>query len=425
MTLIANRGLGWGWAACLVAFLLPIRALAPLGIGSLTPGVILAVFLGAVILPSLKHYPYARLVFGLALGSAPAGLFLAWFATDTHQLTQTITQSTTLLIVCAGITFAALVWCTRVQGLAPTVLAFLAGTTVQALLTPSAWSTSWWKYAFSWPLAIAVLVVLSGRSRALHLTALGAIGAMSIAFDYRSFFGFALFVAVVILFPRTPGGGAKRAPAAIPLAVLAATSFAIYRASEWLAVNGYLGERNRYVTEVQTATDSSLLGSSRPELGAAYRLFLERPFGYGPGVVPNTPDVLAGKEGLRALGAPSDRYVNEYMFTDHFELHGIVSDFWINFGLMGLTLAVVVGVLVATQLVNEVRRPRPNPYVLLVLVVGAWDLLFSPIQSNWSHVVLAAVVAVALGRSMRAATTNNRPAESARVSQVKAAASSR
>ncbi|KLN67605.1 hypothetical protein ABM90_31185 [Rhodococcus erythropolis] len=395
---------GWAWLAVLVAFALPIRAAAPLGIGALTPGVLLAILGLPVILASAIKFPRAKLLSGLMLFSAASGLILAQYVNTDHHVTLGIMQSTTLLIVCAAITLMAMLWCTTKIGLSNMVLAFCAGSIAQALLTPSTWEGNGWKYAFSWPVSIALLLLVRNRTKLIQLLVVIGIGAMSIANDYRSFFGFALLIAALLLMPKIRAKAAvKQVSPLIPMAVLATAGFAIYRASEWLSLNGYLGERNASVTEIQADRGVSLLLAGRPELAASIRLFFEQPFGFGPGVVPSNSDVESAKEGLQSVGAPTNTiYVNEYMFSNHIELHSLTADLWVNFGLVGLVLAVISAWMIAIRLSSETIAFKPRVWVLLVLIVGIWDLAFSPIQSNWSHWILALAVVVALNSQSNA-----------------------
>jgi hypothetical protein len=115
-------------------------------------------------------------------------------------------------------------------------------------------------------------------------------------------------------------------------------------------------------------------------------LFLANPFGLGPGVVPSLVDVETGKSGLTVLGVGvNDAYVDQNMFGEGIEVHSIAGDLWVQFGLAGALLAAGFAALLINGLrVGGIELEKRERLILCFLIFqGSWDLLFSPLSTNY------------------------------------------
>jgi hypothetical protein len=101
------------------------------------------------------------------------------------------------------------------------------------------------------------------------------------------------------------------------------------------------------------------------------------------------------KAGLyQANAATSGGYVDDYMFANRVELHSVVADWWVLFGPFGLLLGGLAIWAVGSGLIRRLDAGGISAAAALVAIVGLWDLAFSPIASNSSHVILAMALAL-------------------------------
>jgi len=94
--------------------------------------------------------------------------------------------------------------------------------------------------------------------------------------------------------------------------------------------------------------------SARPELGASWALFQNRPWGYGAGVKPRFEDLWVAKQGMAALGYdPENGYVENFMFGGRIELHSGLMDMWAAASIPGgLLLLLIAGMALAAMILG-------------------------------------------------------------------------
>jgi hypothetical protein len=275
------------------------------------------------------------------------------------------------------------------------IIAFGLGSIVQAVLTPASWAGEPWKFAFSWPVAIVLLALAWGRRRTTLLL-LAVLAAFSAASDSRSFAGFCV-LALALTWWRGRAHKDRDDPRVGRTVLIAAVAgFALLQIGSWAALNGHLGQTIQLRTLVQTdGGKQSVLSSARPESAATISLLRAHPLGLGPGVIPSGEDVDIAKAGLyQANAATSGGYVDDYMFANRVELHSVVADWWVLFGPFGLLLGGLAIWAVGSGLIRRLDAGGISAAAALVAIVGLWDLAFSPIASNSSHVILAMALAL-------------------------------
>lgn len=383
--------------ATVIAFLLPIRALAVVGSGSLNLGVLAATALAFVLIQPLRQYRGATLMAALAtLALVTCPLLASYSASQGRSIDHGAAQGVVIFGFAASVSFAALLWARTHIGGAKTAGMFAAGTIVNAAVTPELWSTNAWKYAFAWPVTVLFLAIAARSQRQLvSIVALGMCTAITALSDYRSFFGFLVFVSIIFVYAKRRPQSKRLSPTLVIAVVFLVVG--LYQSVAQLALHGYLGERNQIVTEQQTGKGRSLLASGRPEWNATLPLFERRPIGFGPGVAPLAEDADVAKTGLAEASVdPDSSYVDTYLLGERFELHSVAADLWVNFGLPGLALAVTMFVLLMQAFARAVKSWKPTALEFFLIVVAIWNLLFSPIGSNLAQVVLALAITVEL-----------------------------
>lgn len=382
-------------AGTAVLFLFPITTL---GFKGLSVGMGLTLFLGLVLVKGLPRFRTATLivlVWALALLSVPLLVDLS-LDNVARSVDSSLMWRVMLLFGSGALALLVLLWGRWKFGDRYTLAVFALGTLVQAVVTPALWQDNPWKYALAWPVAV-LLLTMTRRSGVLLL---GALAAASVAFDFRSFAGLCLIAGLLVLWRRRTVQG--RARTLRPLAIVAAVSYLVLLVGTQLALGGYLGYEIQSRTFAQTGGGQhSLLLSARPEWAATWGLMQERPVGYGPGVVPALDDVTAGRSGLYSVGAATEgEYVDGYLFGGRIELHSVAADMWVNFGPFGLLLAVLLGGSMALGLGRLLALGGVRGWQIFVLLLGLWDLLFSPMTSNLLTVVVAIAIALPQQRSV-------------------------
>ncbi|TCU44466.1 hypothetical protein [Curtobacterium sp. PhB146] len=335
------------------------------------------------------------------------------FAQSDHSINVSYFWVTVSSLACAAyVLIPALAWSRRFLSISGVAIVFAAGSTVEVLASPDTWEGNIWKFGLAFPVSV-ILLALTSRLKSLvpTLLALAVIAGIAISAGDRSYFGFVAIVMIVVLMPRARR---RRTPGRSILAVagLLAAGAVVYSAGVALALAGYLGERNRIVTAAQLEASGSVLTSGRSESGAAAALFVHRPLGYGPGVLPSAADVAIGQQGLAGRGLDlTGQYVRDYLFGTGFKLHSITSDLWVNFGIPGILLALTLAVFAARSLTASASGVVSNPLIVFLSVIALWNLAFSPIGSNLYQTIfcVALLSTAALGRSARSISRSDEP----------------
>lgn len=380
--------------ATTLIFLAPITAL---GASSVSIGIVGGLALTPLLLIGLRSYRGAWqivVVWVAALLTAPLVAYLA-LQDPGRELDFGFALRITALFAGGAVLLMLLLWGRKVIGDRAVILAFAGGTLVQAIATPTSWAGDPWKFAFAWPVSLIALSLVTPR---LRLPALLGLVVVSVVYDFRSFAGLCLLAAALVLW-RTRAKPDAHILRPLILAVVAA--FALLQIGTWAALDGKLGEEIQYRTFNQTdGGKQSVLKSARPESAATLSLMKSLPIGYGPGLVPSAQDVDIAKAGLYSVNAATaGGYVDDYMFANRIELHSVAADWWVLFGPFGLLLGAITGVRIAATLARRVAGGALAAGPTLIAIVGLWDLLFSPIASNSTHVILALALAIPLRSS--------------------------
>jgi hypothetical protein len=396
-----------GQLAQLIIFLIPLRKLAVSGHSRLNLGIVLALLIAPVLISAARRYRGGSAVLlGFAFAAVSGRLLagLTMHGSTGRAIDSTNQQALTLLIVDAAALFGCVLWA-RQRVSAHRIIAWYAlGLFVNGVFDHSAWDGNALKYVFLLPTALLVLGALARYRQVASAVALVVLAGAAVAADYRSFAAFCA-LSLVLLGWRAMGakhGDNQRPARAILAAVL--LGYALYVAGSYAALHGGLGSEIQARTQSQAQHNQSQLVAGRPEWAATWSLFAQRPQGFGAGIVPDANDIAVAKAGLASVGSvTSGPYVDGYLFNGHIELHSLVGDLWLNFGLAGALLAIGGGVLLIRGLGRQLVSSRPSAPVVLLLVGCLWNIAFSPIDSA----LLITVLGCALVLSPRSA----RPAE--------------
>jgi len=398
------------WVAALVAVALPIRAVFPFASSVISVGVIIAVILLPVILVKVGNYRHTGAILGLTMGSlASAPLLMA--AAD-RQVDFRIATIQIAALAFSVISLLALLWIRTVIGTTRLAMLYAIGLVVEKVLTrdnlEAVGLTNTWKYAFAFPVTVLLLAAASKSRHSLPTIAvLLLIAWLSVQNGHRSFLAIIVITLGAFLWSRRPivtprteqvprqarsfFSGLRTALA------LVATSVIVYQGFIWMALNGYLGRYNEYSTRRQAAK-GELLAIGRTENAAAWRLFIERPTGYGPGATADAGDVAAGNAGLvsRRVNLESS-VIDDYVFGQGMiKLHSVISDLWVQFGLVGFLLGFTLLVIVGGRLVGALSNRGTAALTFFLAASCLWNLLFSPIGSNLGDVIFAVALLLPL-----------------------------
>lgn len=371
-----------------IVLLLPIRALSPVVSSIVSIGVVLALpvlFVAVFRMPRYRAGGLVLTLFALILFTAP----LLWFAADERTVSEDGALAAMLTIAVAFVHLSTLLWARSKIGTHPVVVLYAVGMIVQVLLTLSHTSGNPWKFGLAVPTTLLALAIAS-RARPFWTVLVFAIAmALSIHFDFRSFVGLPLVAMFVWAWNRR----SAIAPGWKIFGFVLVSAVA-YVGGTQAALAGWLGERNRIVTQMQIAESGSVLAGGRVESAAAWALFIERPIGLGPGVLPTVHDVLVGQAALVQRGVAIDGdYVTDYLFGAGVKLHSIAADLWVNYGLAGLGLALLILWIAILALFQGLKERSTPGFVFFAVVLTLWNLAFSPIGTNlWETILMVAVL---------------------------------
>jgi hypothetical protein len=377
--------------ASIIVFLLPLQTVHVFS-RSFDVGVMLAVIFAPLLVPVAFLSRLTARLFVLLISTACFGMFLAEFSLGGNR---TVNRAYELgiigLLVAGALAVAAFTWARGLLSVQAIAILYGAGAIVDGLVSPELWQGNPWKYTFGWPIAICALAAVARRGRTVQLVVLAALGALAAAYQDRSFVGFCLVCALLVVIGLGRSHqGAPKTPAQIAraLALLAIVAFGVYQGGTHLALSGALGRGTQVRTEVNITSGQPLIAAGRPESAAAFALARERPIGFGPGVTPNPDEQRAATRALIHRGVdPGTAYVKDYMFGGHVEVHSIVGDLWVGFGFFGLWVA---GFLVF-WIVKWLAHYLSSSALLLpfIAVATLWDVAFSPLPSAFLKAVLA------------------------------------
>jgi hypothetical protein len=372
----------------LIASVFVIALGFPFGLGLTSAIVPVVVFFPRYI----RDYRRSRLLTAVYLGAAAMavnGLILHVYDTSGTNVDNAL--FVTIFAVNQLVAVGFLVWVLRFVDLRFVLAAYGVGMLLNATLV-NGLPIDNVKYALGFPVAL-VAAALVGNSRLAPLVFV-CIAVFGMANGARSFAAFAAAAPLLWFLGRTfvvRGKGAGRR--AVLALLCAGVGYALYVLGTKLLLSGVLGENNRIRTERQLDASGSLIASARPEWFATWGLIKDDWVGRGPGAVPDVREILVARTGLRDGGfLGGGDYVTEYMFGGHYNLHSIIADMWVSFGVMGLLVGSAILLYLVRCTILELTSPTGRPVLAFLLVASAWYLLFGPLTSNLPLVCLTVAV---------------------------------
>ena len=159
--------------------------------------------------------------------------------------------------------------------------------------------------------------------------------------------------------------------------------------------SGTLGEDAQNRTIAQSSSSAGLLLSARPELGASWALFRNRPWGYGAGVKPRFEDLWVAKQGMAALGYdPENGYVENFMFGGRIELHSGLMDMWAAASIPGGLLLLLIAGMTLAAMMRDLGRLKATPWLFFAALTVVQNVFVGP----WT--VLPAYLPIVLGAAV-------------------------
>lgn len=349
----------------------------------------------AVVLPVTWRHVREHLALGLALGlaflAAIVGLLLTSVAAPDAYSDQALAQRNTFLIVGIGLGLPALFWARTVIGSRHVIL--LYGTAnLLTLVVQGIDVENPWKFSLALPVSM-VLLSLPGvyRRRAPELVVLVGLAAVSALNDARSATAL-LLVAAALTATQGARGRSRRGMLTTSFG-LVAIGLAVFFAAQAAILDGALGEDARARTAQQIDASGSVIAGGRPELGASVSLIQHQPWGYGAGTLAFPDAVGWAKSGMASLGYdPNNGYVENYMFGYGFEVHSVLGDFWIWYGIPGAALAVTLMVVVANGIIRQLASRSISAVACFIGLRVLWDFPFSPATTSVATLLLAVPV---------------------------------
>lgn len=366
----------------------------------LSPDVPVGFLLAAAMLPvtirAINWYRGIQVILVLVVLATVSGLVLTWVYSTSGEVNHSVLIVQTARVLGLGLATLALLWARTVLGTRRMVFAFAIGTFVSLVTTVGINDSNIWKFSLSVPVILLALS-LPGvyRRRPAEVAALLVLATISATSNSRSSAAMLLIAAGLVTTQGTLWDAPRSRTSGAVVAVfrIAAFGLGVYYLVRAAALEGILGEVTQERTAAQLQATGSVILGGRPEVGASLALIGDRITGYGAGSLPSPSQVLSAREGMRGLGqTPDSGYVQNYMFGNGFELHSVLGDLWVLFGLAGMVLAVAV-VGYAVMGAAHALSHRVAPAVTLFLTIRlVWDFAFSPFASAMLTLPLALAV---------------------------------
>ncbi len=380
---------------------------------SFSPNIPIGFLLAICLLPITARYLTlhrgALIITVLCFLSAISGLMLTMGHSGLGSVSWSVAVVQTVRVLGIALILAALLWARALLGTRRLILTFGLGSLTSLLVTGVAPENPW-KFSLSVPVAlIALSLPIVAAHRWRQFVVVIALVVVSALNDSRSAAGLLLMAAVLTLMQGKTPGSRRQGQWRIWLALARVVLIAIgaFFVTQAAILEGMLGEAARLRTEAQISLSGSAIIGGRPEMGAAYSLISDRPWGYGAGTLVTYDDRMLGKSGMDSLGYNTYKngYVEKYMFGHGFEVHSVLGDTWILFGLAGATLSIVIVAFALAGLAGSLSRGTAITIAAFLILRLTWDFAFSPFPSA-VH-LLPLTVAVALPPLSNASITRS------------------
>ena len=383
------------WAAMAVVFSLAIRAFVWLDIPI---GYVVAAVLLPVTARHLLRHRWATLIALLCVLAALSGLLITELRPTGVAVSTTLQISQTARVLGIALLLAALLWARSLLGLQRTMLSFGLGALASIALV-GVNADNAFKFSFSVPVTIIALSLpWIWRHRMRQLACLGALSLVAVLSDARSLTAVLVIAAALTIFQQRPPHD-QRAPRKAWRAIgrIGTIALAGYFTVQGAILEGMLGTAAQDRTEMQIERSGNAIVGGRPEMGAAIELISARPLGYGTGALVTYDERRLGKEGMWSIGYdPDNGYVDNYMFGNGFEVHSVLGDLWLQYGLMGAALAVALLLAVLHGTGHGMAEAAIPSIALFLGLRFAWDFALSPLPSAMLYLPLTLAVLLPL-----------------------------
>jgi hypothetical protein len=390
-----------------VAFLMAVRYRLP---HEIPISYVVAVALLPVSVSALWRYRGAFTLALLSVAAAVSGLVLTVNASGLGQTDTGLASIHTGQVLGIPLVGMTLLWARSVIGTRNTVFMYSLGM-FASLTLAGINAANPWKFSFSVPVVLLVLSLPRVyRQRLVEILVLLGLATFSVLNDSRSAAAQMLIAAVLLLAQgarrrgRSPRSRGKATTVLIRIGVLMLAS--IYLLQQAI-VEGTVGSKVQERTIQQIDNSGSLLLGGRPEVGATAKLLKDQFWGYGSGTLASHHNFQMALDGMTALGYdPDGRYIQVYMLNRGFEVHSFAGDLWINFGLLGLVLAVALGLYLVFGIARTMSDRVATGVLLYLALRSTWDLAFSPMISTMDTLPLTLAVILAMAPEHRTSPTS-------------------
>ncbi|WP_194762623.1 hypothetical protein [Microbacterium sp. UFMG61] len=388
--------------AALVCVILAARITLLQGV---TAGILLSILLLPVWAVALWRLRGGSAIMTLGALSIVSGMVLTDFFAVDHPTSDSLLQQNSLSLVSLIGGIGVLVWVRSLIGSAATALWYgfglLAGVVLHGLNMDNVW-----KFDLSVPATVIVLALcMLSRKPWLEAGALLLLAVVSALNDSRSAGSMLLVAAALVAWQAVSARLTKSSNTVRTLAVFGFTAVIGYAALQAFILEGWFGKAAAVRSEEQIAQSGSLLLGGRPELGASTELIAANPLGLGSGTLANGTDLVIAKTGMARLNYdPNNGYVEKYMFGNGFEVHSMLGDLWIRFGIFGAATLLVMLLVIGLGTAGQVAKRRASGLMIFLAIQVFWDSLFAPYFST-SISTLALGVALAMVPRTRITTS--------------------
>ena len=355
---------------------------------------------------TLSRYRGATPLVVVGLLAMVSGLLLGAFE-PSREVSTSLMQAQVLDFAAFVGSIGLLLWCRTQIGAGQTVMWFGAGSLVSSVLIGID-DVNPWKFSLSIPVALIFLGVATMlQSRMLEIVVPSGLAAVSLVSDSRSMTAFFVLVIPVVFWQMAANEVRGRVRPLRILLWFGALALGAYNLFLSLILEGVLGEAAQQRTQAQIDISGSLILGGRPEAGATVALVDRHPLGYGAGVLPSSSDIWAAKAGMSVLGYdPNNGYVERYMFGTQFEVHSVLGDVWIRFGLPAAVFMLLLLAMSASGVIGALAVRQVQGVVVYLFLLGAWNIFFSPALPSYPF--LALLVALVMRQRVPSLTQGGR-----------------
>ncbi|WP_136054208.1 hypothetical protein [Microbacterium sp. K24] len=375
-----------------------------------TAGILISIVLLPVWVVTLWRQRGGSAIVTLGALAIISGLVLTDFFAADHPTSESMMQQNTFSLVSVIGGIGVVVWVRSLLGNASTAfwygVGLMVGVVFHGLDTDNVW-----KFDLSVPATVIVLALcMMSRRPWVEMIALLLLAVVSALNDSRSAGSMLLVAAALVVWQSLGSRLAKSSTTVRTLAVFGFTAVIGYAALQAFILEGWFGKAAAVRSEAQIAQSGSLLLGGRPELGASTELIAANPLGLGSGTFANGIDLLIAKTGMARLNYdPNNGYVEKYMFGNGFEVHSMLGDLWIRFGLFGAALLIVALVIITLGTAGQVAKRAASGLMIFLAIQVFWDSLFAPFFSTSISTLVLGVALAMVPRVPRAVSTADNP----------------